>query len=240
MIESYSIFRDNSINYTINGIPLTNDMFHYFSPNENIFMLYYEVFIQNLYSKYGISVNTGDVVLDIGANHGFFSLYSINSGATKVFSVEPIDSCYSNLKKLSNTFPQIYPMNYAVYDKNGVVEFGLNENSTPGSFVIGVNYTPILTNSSTVNVNSIHINDLLEKCGHIDFLKVDCEGSEEIIFDVINENKLIQIPKIIIEAHTHQIKDKIKYKLEKLGYSVSIEALNSSDVYMMYCFKKTI
>ena len=238
LVDYSEIDRYGDVNYNVDGIPVTSDLFNEFRFAEDIFWTYGEVFINNIYSKYGVDVEPNDVVLDIGANHGFFSLYAVGKKASKVISVEPITECYSNLKKLSNTFPRIHPMNCAVYDKTGVIEFGLNENATPGSFVIGVNYIPTLTNSSTVSVNSIHINDLLEKCGHIDFLKVDCEGSEEIIFDVINEDKLVQIPKIIIEAHTHQIKDKIKYKLEKLGYSVSIEALNSSDVYMMYCFKK--
>jgi FkbM family methyltransferase len=233
-IESHTIFRDNSINYTINDIPLTTDMFHYFSPNEDIFMLYYEVFIRSLYSKYGVSVNKGDVVLDIGANHGFFSLYSVHNGASKVFSVEPIDGCYLNLKKLSNTFSNILPMNYAVFDKDGTVEFALNENATPGSFVIGVNYTPVNLNTTTVLVNSIHINNLLNTVGHIDFLKIDCEGAEDIIFDIIDVDKLIKIPQIIIEAHTDEIKIKIKNKLEKLNYTVNIDKF-SEGVYMMYC-----
>ena len=125
-------------------------------------------------------------------------------------------------------------MNYAVFDKDGTVEFALNENATPGSFVIGVNYTPVNLNTTTVLVNSIHINNLLNTVGHIDFLKIDCEGAEDIIFDIIDVDKLIKIPQIIIEAHTDEIKIKIKNKLEKLNYTVNIDKF-SEGVYMMYC-----
>ena len=44
----------------------------------------------------------GDVVLDIGANKGFFTLNALQKGASKVYSVEPVKHSYEQIKKLLN------------------------------------------------------------------------------------------------------------------------------------------
>jgi FkbM family methyltransferase len=234
LVETSQIEVNNNFNYKIKDVSITSNLFEKFNVSENVFGTYYEVFIKNVYSKYNVDVSVGDVVLDIGANHGFFSLYSLYKGASKVISVEPINVCYSNLHKLSKKFPSIIPMNYAVLDRDGLVEFGLDENFTAGSFVLGINYISQHSTTNTISVNAIHINDLLDKVGHIDFLKVDCEGAEYNIFNSIDDSKLINIPKIIIEAHTTDIKDFIQEKLQSIGYSVHID-YTSEDIYMMYC-----
>jgi FkbM family methyltransferase len=237
MIDSKNIYRKDEVVYTVNDVPINTQLFNTFSDYENVFMTFYEVFIQKIYNKYNVTVEKDDIVLDIGANHGFFTLYAVNMGAEKVISVDPIDVCYSNLCKLSNIFQNIHALNYAVTDKTDYVEFAVNDNSTAGSFMMGVDYYPVDMNVRTINVPSININELLLENPTVNFLKVDCEGAEDIIFDVIDTELLLRIPKLIIESHTTLIKDKIESKLIDLGYMTVVEPGGVDGIYMMYCKK---
>lgn len=234
LVDSSVIRRDDTVLYTVNDIPITTELFNSFSKNENVFMTFYEVFIRQIYDRYDVGVQPNDVVLDIGANHGFFSLYSVGRGASKVISVEPNDVCYSNLSKLSETFTNIHPLKYAVSDSSGYVEFLVNDNSTACGFISGTTYTAADMNVRSIMVESININELLLNNANVNFMKIDCEGAEDLIFKSINDDLLTQIPKMIVEAHSDEIKNKIEKKLKTLGYEITIVG---EGIYMMYCKK---
>ena len=50
--------------------------------------IYNEIWVNHEYSRFGVEVMEGDVVVDCGANVGMFSQYAIYKGASKVFSYE--------------------------------------------------------------------------------------------------------------------------------------------------------
>jgi len=77
-----------------NGLKIT-----YVSKEDAVF-LYKEIFEDQGYLKGGISLKAGDVVLDIGANIGLFSLYCRNLVGMKgrVVAVEPIPEIYAALE----------------------------------------------------------------------------------------------------------------------------------------------
>jgi len=241
LVETVGIKRNGRYNYQIGNHLINSSLFDNINNNENAFNTFFEVYVDNEYNKHEVFVSDGDIVLDIGANYGLFSTYALGMGASKVFSVEPIPTCYSSITKLSTIFNEIQPLNFAVCDTNDGVSFAVDESTMLSHInrdeIIQIDTKFQNANNTIISVNSIHINDLLEKCGRIDFLKVDCEGSEEIIFDVIDETKLIQIPKIIIEAHSGKIRDKIKIKLERLGYDVITYRYEIS---IMYCKLNTL
>ena len=50
--------------------------------------VYKEIWFDHEYSQYGVEVEKGDIVVDCGANVGFFTLYALNKGAKHVYSIE--------------------------------------------------------------------------------------------------------------------------------------------------------
>jgi len=78
--------------------------------------------------EYG-TVKDGSVVLDIGANRGYFSVYAANSGRNiKVYSFEPINNTYKSLLqniKLNNLQNKIIPFNMGVAGSDAVREFSI-------------------------------------------------------------------------------------------------------------------
>lgn len=67
---------------------------------ESTAFIYREVFIENCYSQHGINVKAGDVVFDVGANIGFYSLQlALQSAQTRVFAFEPIPESFDALNR---------------------------------------------------------------------------------------------------------------------------------------------
>jgi FkbM family methyltransferase len=55
-----------------------------------------ETWYSRVYDVPGLPIRAGDVVLDIGANHGFFTCYAASKGAT-VYAFEPVPQSYKRL-----------------------------------------------------------------------------------------------------------------------------------------------
>jgi FkbM family methyltransferase len=84
--------------------------------------IFWEIFINGDYEQEpSCVVENGDVVLDIGANKGFFTLNALQKGASKVYSVEPVKESFEQIKKLINDFPNVKPINKAISETNGTI-----------------------------------------------------------------------------------------------------------------------
>jgi len=58
---------------------------------------YQEIWHENEYNRFGVSVEPNDIVLDLGANIGLFSQWAISKGASKVYAFECDDAIYESL-----------------------------------------------------------------------------------------------------------------------------------------------
>ena len=74
--------------------------------------VYKEIWFDHEYSRYGVEVKKDDVVVDCGANVGFFTLYALNKGAKHVYSIEcddrNIESLQYNLENKNATIIKEY------------------------------------------------------------------------------------------------------------------------------------
>ena len=74
--------------------------------------VYKEIWFDHEYSRYGVEVKKDDIVVDCGANVGFFTLYALDKGAKHVFSIEcddrNMDSLYYNLENKDATIIKEY------------------------------------------------------------------------------------------------------------------------------------
>ena len=184
----------------------------YFNIEGHNYPTFWEIFIRGEYEKESdCMVLPGDVVLDIGANYGFFTLNSIQKGAKKIYSLEPFVKAYNHLEELSKKFEQIIPIQKAISKENGVTSMFIDNNNSAVNCV--TKYGEIFNNTSnetqveTININSL-ISTIEEK---INFLKVDCEGSEYDLFQTITSPNLRKIERCVIETHGEEI-DNFVYK----------------------------
>ena len=182
---------------------------------------FWEIFINGDYEKEpSCVVEKGDVVLDIGANKGFFTLNALQKGASKVYSVEPVKHSYEQIKKLLNDFPNVEPINKAIGETNGIISMFVDSDASATNCV--TTYGEMFgRESNKVDVESININTLIEQINSdINYMKIDCEGSEFELFKTITEKNLKGISKLVIETHGDEIDSFVHKKLMDNNFKV--------------------
>lgn len=153
-----------------------------------------------------------DIVLDIGANIGLYSLGVFNR-VSKVFAVEPlfIEELGRNIE-LNGFDITILP--YALSNSDIDVSFGTKKGIAKGKT----------------------LTELIELAGgHIDFLKCDCEGGEWII----KPDELYGIRRIEAEIHSFNGEDLDSFvsMLEMAGYEVKTSHRKKS-IMMVHAFRR--
>ncbi len=137
-----------------------------------------------------------DVIVDLGANIGLFSLHVL-SYANKIISVEPTPSHFKILEKFSTHFDEIKPINAAISNVTGEMDFYLSEtNSTMNSL------SNVYGNS--IKVKKYTLEDLLKEqnVDKVDFMKVDIEGSEVLFLSQNNIETMSKcVERFFIEFH---------------------------------------
>tara|TARA_Y100000389_G_C17457740_1_gene519347 strand:+ start:693 stop:1421 length:729 start_codon:yes stop_codon:yes gene_type:complete len=170
------------------------------------------------------------VILDIGANVGLFTLYAKDS-ASRVVSVEPTPSHQHLFEKITGKYENVELAKVALSNKDEDINFYIcNYNSTCNSLVE--------REGDVVKVEGLTFNSLLKKNNleHVDFCKIDIEGSEMI---AITEETLKpvydKIDRMFIEVHATYAgpdmpweknliinREKIEKVLKNVGYKYEI------------------
>jgi FkbM family methyltransferase len=144
------------------------------------------------------------IIIDVGANVGIVSFYFAKKYPKSIiyaYEAHPIN--YQNLIKgiNENKIDNIYPFNLAVFSESNIeIDVYLHPNNTSASSVYRHISTDLLSKVKTISLKDI-INQ--NNIKNIDFLKIDCEGSE---FDILSKTDVffddtIHIENLFIEFH---------------------------------------
>ena len=170
------------------------------------------------------------VILDIGANVGLFTLYAKDS-ASRIVSVEPTPSHQHLFEKIAGKYENVELVKAALSNKDEDINFYIcNYNSTCNSLVE--------REGDVLKVEGLTFNSLLKKNNleHVDFCKIDIEGSEMIAITEENLKPVYdKIDRMFIEVHATESgpnlrwednlvdnRGKIEEVLKKVGYKYEI------------------
>ncbi len=192
-----------------------------------------EIFIREVYCPPFLKLNPNDIVVDIGANIGVFSLYSKLHGASRIVSVEPLDT---NVKLIKNNF-QINKLslpdiaNIALFKKESALKLYLYGHDSHSML-----FKPEIESSNAIykRVRGMRLSTLLKTYGldKIDFMKIDCEGAEGYIIENSNKDNWKNIKKIAIEYHNNvSILDNISIVKKLVSYGYKTKTFSSDEVY---------
>lgn len=145
--------------------------------------------------------NNVQYIVDAGANIGLASIYFANKyPSARIIAVEPEIGNFRMLKKNVEFYPQIVPVNAALWRSSGSIQL-----SDPGRGEHG------FTTSEVSNVEgsgggepvaAISMADLMDSYGieHLDLLKIDIEGAEKEVFEAA-DGWVDRVSTIVIELH---------------------------------------
>lgn len=142
-------------------------------------------------------------ILEVGANIGnHVSFYLNNLNVSKIYAYEPLEDNYKILEKNSNSKVEI--LKYGLGNKNDKINFFINKK----------NYGEASTAASNVDADELIEKEIIIKKWEdsipnvkIDFIKVDIEGSEEIILKEIGETVISNGAALMIECNIKNYKD---------------------------------
>jgi FkbM family methyltransferase len=215
--------------YCINTTPPNHAFVDFWCDQDLELSSYYEIFFDQVYARHGVAVEANDLVVDIGSNQGAFLKYALSHNVATIISCEPNPHCAATLKKYYGHHTNIHFNQYAIAATNGTTFLQLGSDSAQtgaGKIVEAHANTPeYYADGPTLEVETITFKEFLQQntIAYIDFLKVDCEGSEVFIF--VDENTAFfrtQVHKIALEWHNDQ-KDEIIRFLREAGYDVHVE-----------------
>ena len=151
-----------------------------------------------------LNLGPGDVVLDFGANEGWFSLSVGSSGAT-VVGFEPNFDAFVHAVERCRALPNVTMVNTAVGATTGQTDlyFPADYDWAPEIFsgsVSTMSQNVGIDATSHVSVFQLGVREIFDSFDEIYFLKVDIEGGEQDIWGVIQEN-LHKIKYLAIETH---------------------------------------
>jgi FkbM family methyltransferase len=199
-----------------------------------------EIFRNGAYRRPGFELRPTDTVVDIGGNVGLFTLWAAPQVA-RVVSVEPtnVADCIEDSLHV-NGIQNVTVVRCAVSDQPGTLELleypGFNGVSHAAAFqpsrwgqkLIKLVWPREQEPAVKVACPCRTLEDILDeqKIDQVDFLKVDCEGGEYVLFDSISDATLARISRIAMEFHElHPSHDhrRIVKRLEAAGYQVELQ-----------------
>lgn len=189
----------------------------------------YEPETQGVFEKY---IKANDIVYDIGANVGYFSLLAsfLTGKKGRVYSFEPIKDNMDTLTKhvTLNNINNIKGYNYAIADCNKIIKFTNSENKSANTYICN---SPMFDISPTIDIQARSLDSLFleDKLMPPDFIKIDIEGAE---FDALKGAQYIikkYYPVIYVSTHENHLKGveyACKLFLMNLNYELTLINVN--------------
>ena len=182
-------------------------------------------------------IQPSDIVVDIGAHIGAFSIWAARQALTgKVYAFEPNTENYDLLleNRQLNKLTNLEVFNVAASDVNGEAAFYNSEHSSVSHSLVdpGAENT---TKVRTVSLAGILTENRIER---VNYLKIDAEGAEYLIVLNTPPEVLRRVDKIFIEYHDyldhgHHYRDIENYLAEN-GFKVE----TGKNLFMRYVLKQ--
>lgn len=143
-----------------------------------------------------------EIIIDGGANIGLATLYLKNKFPNaKIIAVEPEQSNFDLLVMNTKAYKDIFCLKNGIWNKNCRLQI-IDNGDGNASFIT----KELINNESAKNIiNAITITDIMNQFGihELDLLKLDIEGSEQVIFEKEYEPWLSKTQHVIVEIHPH-------------------------------------
>jgi FkbM family methyltransferase len=196
-----------------------------------------QIFYKRVYTPISpLQIGLDDVVVDIGAHCGIFTMFAASLTRNTIYSFEPSPHNFQILKDniSTNNLKNVILFQLALADRVGSAPFLLNHISHQENLLRYEHLNPEqlipqkLEEYEEIMVPITTLEHIIEEyhIEHIDFLKLDCQGAEGAIFSSTPKEYLLRIKKIAMEYHDHISllnHDDLQKILEEAGFTTLIK-----------------
>ncbi|MGY5148935.1 MAG: FkbM family methyltransferase [Candidatus Nitrosopumilus sp. bin_68KS] len=205
--------------------------------NSTDLMALTHVWLIEEYKRPNFEIKSNDVVIDVGAHIGLFTLYA-SQYCTQglVYSYEPVKENYELLVENTklNDLKHVRTFNTAVSNSNQPITLFINNDESGHSM--------FSQSSQSVSVDSISLKKIFDvnKIEQCNFLKLDCEGAEYEILRNLPSIYFEKIDKMVIEYHMADSQPELLVELKRIltnqNFEIEIKSL-FSDIGFLYAKK---
>lgn len=195
-----------------------------FSPFDCLYTNHKQMFYDDIYTH--CDLDNLNVVLDIGANVGLFSLYMLKKhNCKRIYAIEPTKKAFVQLCDSLNDEPNTSIHKVAIYDYTGKSKIKTDEQNSTISGFHNEEIHPYSNNSmNEEEVDVIKLCDFLNdhNIDHVDLIKIDIEGAEYAVIDSLSDLDILKSDRYLIEYHSSEIKNtkRIVERFKFLGYNI--------------------
>jgi FkbM family methyltransferase len=179
-------------------------------------------YLDLFYSDLCDNINFEGVVIDAGANVGFFTLLAKNRKANRIYSIE------------ADTFPFFYLKRNFMNDSSIILinkALSTSDNTTTFFYSLGTSVASSevihMENSLTNTVDTISLQTLLNVEETVNLVKLDIEGSEFNVIRAVPDHMFNKVNQFFIEFHS--VPTEIENRLKNLGFSIEYRRSTSMD-----------
>jgi FkbM family methyltransferase len=175
--------------------------------NVGSYHMFGETWYSHVYDVPGLPIRPDDIVLDIGANQGFFTCYAASKGAI-VYAFEPVPALYERLLRnvaKNGLAQQVTAIPCAVSDYTGTAEMMVSESYGGGQSTINQEFAKQfdLLNGQHITVECVTLPQILAEFNipSVRLCKIDIEGAELRLLSTLKPQHLDLIQGFAMEYH---------------------------------------
>ena len=214
----------------------------YFEVSPSLYWVFKEIFVEDFYNIRRLlkKLPANPVVIDIGANAGFFDLLILSKlkNAT-VFAYEPLPSnnkLIQNVLERNKLHQNLTIFQQAVTGKP-VKSVELYIEDTEGNSEIASVFAAFdKRNTKSISVPAVTLHSILQAHDRVNLLKMDCEGSE---YGILYDTPAAELKKIEIMAiEVHQLDQEgnnlatLNAYLKSLSYQTIVTPITETTFYL--------
>ncbi|MDQ2699938.1 MAG: FkbM family methyltransferase [Actinomycetota bacterium] len=226
-----------------------------------------EIAGDRIYTKHGVEVGPGDVVIDAGGNIGVSAAhFALQCGAAEVHSFEPIPGTFDQLCQNVASIPACRPSQMGLGSENGSIEmtyFTGGDSVLSGRDVDPGEYREYLATVGrnlglsdeeaerrvadrclphTAECEIVTLSSVIRERGieRIDLLKIDVEGAEVEVLDGIGDADWPRIRQVSAEVHSDELLESMNERLHDQGFQTRVEQdpqLTGTPIRMLYAVR---
>ena len=237
---SFTVARQIANKIPVQEITLKDGIRFYAPSNSNLPVLLEEIFFSKDYLKY-FTIHKDDIVVDIGANIGIFSIFASTMTTKKIYAFEALNTNIEFLHKniAANNIKNIVPVEAAVCGRGGNARLFLTPLSG-GHYLCDINTKK--DSEKFILVPAITLEQIFVdyRLARIDFLKMDCEGAEGAIFIATSDECFKRVDKIALEFHDAVSllnRFELNAHLKKVGFKTRIRSFLNRGCGYIYAWR---